>query len=134
MDTITLARELGRAIQQEESYINLNNVQAQADADAELQKLIGEFNTKRMGINEEASKKDRDQQKLTTLNREMREVYSKIMSNENMIAYNEAKIEFEKVSNRVTAIVQQSIDGVDPEIADYTESCSGSCSTCGGCG
>ena len=69
MDTITLARELGRAIQQEESYINLKNVQAQADADAELQKLIGEFNTKRMGINEEASKKDRDQQKLTTLNR-----------------------------------------------------------------
>ncbi len=58
MDTITLARELGRAIQQEESYINLKNVQAQADADAELQKLIGEFNTKRMGINEEASKKD----------------------------------------------------------------------------
>ena len=134
MDTITLARELGRAIQQEESYINLKNVQAQADADAELQKLIGEFNTKRMGINEEASKKDRDQQKLTTLNREMREVYSKIMSNENMIAYNEAKEAFDKISNRVTAIIQQGIDGVDPEVADYAESCSGSCSTCGGCG
>lgn len=134
MDTITLARELGRAIQQEESYINLKNVQAQADADAELQKLIGEFNTKRMGINEEASKKDRDQQKLTTLNREMREVYSKIMSNENMIAYNEAKESFDKISNRVTAIIQQCIDGVDPEVADYAESCSGSCSTCGGCG
>ena len=100
MDTIALARELGRAIQQEESYINLKNVQAQADADADLQKLIGEFNTKRMGINEEASKKDRDQQKLTTLNREMREVYSKIMSNENMIAYNEAKEAFDKISNK----------------------------------
>ena len=134
MDTITLARELGRAIQQEESYINLKNVQAQADADAELQKLIGEFNTKRMGINEEASKKDRDQQKLTTLNREMREVYSKIMSNENMIAYNEAKEAFDMISNRVTAIIQQCIDGVGPEVADYAESCSGSCSTCGGCG
>ena len=134
MDTIALARELGRAIQQEESFINLKNVQAQADADADLQKLIGEFNTKRMGINEEASKKDRDQQKLTTLNREMREVYSKIMSNENMIAYNEAKEAFDKISNRVTAIIQQCIDGVDPEVADYAESCSGSCSTCGGCG
>ena len=86
-----------------------------------------------MGINEEASKKDRDQEKLTTLNKEMREVYSKIMSNENMIAYNQAKEAFDKVSNRVLAIVQQSIDGVDPEIADYTESCTGSCSTCGGC-
>ena len=133
MDVITLARELGRAIQQEESYKKLHEVQALADADAELQALIGEFNLKRMNINQEASKKDRDQEKLTTLNKEMREVYSKIMSNENMIAYNEAKEAFDKVANRVQAIVQQSIEGTDPEVADYTESCSGSCSTCGGC-
>lgn len=133
MDVITLARELGRAIQQEESYKKLHDVQAQADADTELQSLIGEFNLKRMNINQEASKKDRDQDKLNALNKEMREVYSKIMSNEHMIAYNEAKEGFDKVANRVQAIVQQSIDGVDPEVADYTESCSGSCSTCGGC-
>ena len=49
-------------------------------------------------------------------------------------AYNEAKEAFDKISNRVTAIIQQCIDGVDPEVADYAESCSGSCSTCGGCG
>lgn len=134
MDVITMARELGRAIQKEESYIKLHEVQAQADADAQLQDLIGQFNIKRLSINEEASKKDKDQEKLTKLNKEMREVYSKIMSNENMIAYNEAKEAFDKVSNRVQAIVQQCIEGTDPEIADYAESCTGSCSTCGGCG
>ncbi len=134
MDIIEQARELGRAIQKEEVFLNLHKVQAKADADAELQKLIGEFNTKRMQINDEASKKDRDQDKLTALNKEMREVYSDIMSNDNMIAYNEAKSEFDKVINRVLAIVQQSAEGIDPEIADYSESCGGSCSTCGGCG
>lgn len=134
MDVIELARQLGHAVQQEESYVKLHEVQAKADADTELQSLIGEFNLKRMAINEEASKKDRDQEKLTALNKEMREVYSKIMSNENMIAYNEAKQEFDKVANRVLAIVQQSSEGADPDTADYTESCSGSCSTCGGCG
>ena len=133
MDVITMTRELGRATTQEESNKKMNAVQAQADADAVLQDLIGQFNLKRLTINQEAAKKDRDQDKLTTLNKEMREVYSKIMSNENMIAYNEAKEAFDKVSNRVLAIVQQSIDGTDPEVADYTESCSGSCSTCGGC-
>lgn len=133
MDTISLARELGRAIQQEESYINLHKVQAQADADTQLQSLIGEFNAKRMSINEEAAKKERDSEKMTALNKEMREVYSQIMSNENMIAYNQAKEAFDKISNRVTAIIQQCIDGADPETADYTESCGGSCSTCGGC-
>lgn len=134
MDVIKLARELGHAIQQEESYITLHEVQAKADADTELQSLIGEFNLKRMSINEEASKKDRDQDKLTSLNKEMREVYSQIMSNENMIAYNDAKEAFDRVANRVLAIVQQSAEGVDPEVADYSESCGGSCSTCGGCG
>ncbi|MEE0914215.1 MAG: YlbF family regulator [Ruminococcus sp.] len=134
MDIITKARELGKALQQEESYIKLMEAQKTADADTELQSLIGEFNLKRMAINNEASKNDRDQDKLTQLNNEMREVYSKIMSNENMVAYNDAKEAFDPIATRVLAIIQQSAEGADPETADYTQSsCSGSCSTCGGC-
>lgn len=135
MDIIEKARELGKLLQQEESYIKLHEAQEKADADMELQNLIGDFNIKRMAINNEASKADRDQEKMTQLNTEMREAYSKIMSNENMIAYNEAKDKFDVIANRVLAIVQQSAEGADPETADYTQSsCSGSCSTCGGCG
>ena len=135
MDIIEKARELGKLIQQEESYIALQKAQADADADMELQNLIGDFNMMRMSINNEASKKDKDSDKLALLNSQMREDYSKIMSNKNMIAYNEAKDAFDMVANRVLAIVQQSAEGADPETADYsTSSCSGSCSTCGGCG
>ena len=135
MDIIEKARELGKLIQQEESYIALQKAQADADADMDLQNLIGDFNMKRMSINNEASKKDKDSDKLALLNSQMREDYSKIMSNKNMIAYNEAKDAFDMVANRVLAIVQQSVEGADPETADYsTSSCSGSCSTCGGCG
>lgn len=135
MDIIEKARELGKLIQQEESYIALQKAQAVADADMDLQNLIGDFNMKRMSINNEASKKDKDSDKLALLNSQMREDYSKIMSNKNMIAYNEAKDAFDMVANRVLAIVQQSAEGADPETADYsTSSCSGSCSTCGGCG
>lgn len=135
MDIIEKARELGKLIQQEESYIALQKAQADADADMDLQNLIGDFNMKRMSINNEASKKEKDSEKLALLNSQMREDYSKIMSNKNMIAYNEAKDAFDMVANRVLAIVQQSAEGADPETADYsTSSCSGSCSTCGGCG
>ena len=135
MDIIEKARELGKLIQQEESYIALQKAQADADADMELQNLIGDFNMKRMSINNEASKKDKDSDKLALLNSQMREDYSKIMSNKNMIAYNEAKDASDMIANRVLAIVQQSAEGADPETADYsTSSCSGSCSTCGGCG
>lgn len=135
MDIIEKARELGKLIQQEESYIALQKAQADADADMDLQNLIGDFNMKRMSINNEASKKDKDSDKLALLNSQMREDYSKIMSNKNMIAYNEAKDAFDVIANRILAIVQQSAEGADPETADYsTSSCSGSCSTCGGCG
>ena len=131
MDIIEKARELGKLIQEEESYKKLQEAQKSADADMELQRLIGEFNLKRMSINNEASKKE----KLSKLNTEMREAYSQIMSNENMIAYNDAKAAFDVVANRVLAIVQQSAEGADPETADYSQSsCSGSCATCGGCG
>lgn len=134
MDIITKARELGKLLQQEEAYVKLNEVQTKADADTQLQELIGEFNLKRMAINNEASKSEQDKDKLTQLNTEMREVYSKIMSNENMIAYNEAKDAFDLIANRVLAIVQQCAEGADPETADLAQSsCNGSCSTCGGC-
>lgn len=134
MDIITLARELGKAIQKEETFIKLQEVQSKADADTALQNLIGDFNIKRMAINNEASKKESNQDKLTQLNTEMREVYSKIMSNENMIAYNDAKEAFDAVAGRVLAIVQQSAEGADPETADLSQSsCSGSCESCGGC-
>ena len=132
MDVITMARELGKALQQEETFINWQNAQRVADADTELQALIGEFNLKRMIINDEASKQDGDQEKLTKANKEMREVYSKIMSNDNMIAYNDAKSAFDAVYNRVNAIIQQSAQGADPDTADAVD-CTGSCSTCGGC-
>ena len=132
MDIIEKARELGRLIQEEDSY---QSAKEKNDKDEELQRLIGEFNLKRMSINNEASKKERDQEKLSKLNTEMREAYSQIMSNENMIAYNDAKAAFDVVANRVLAIVQQSAEGADPETADYSQSsCSGSCATCGGCG
>ena len=94
MDIIEKARELGKLIQQEETYIKLHEAEKKADADTELQNLIGEFNLKRISINNEASKAEKDQDKMQALNQEMRAVYAKIMQNENMLAYNEAKEKF----------------------------------------
>ena len=133
MDIIQMAREIGKAIQQEDAYLKLRIAQQNSDNDKELQNLIGEFNLKRIAINNEAQKSDRDDDKLQQLNKEMRSVYANIMKNENMTAYNEAKQQLESVLQRVLAIISQSADGEDPETTDYSPSCTGSCSTCGGC-
>ena len=81
-DAIMIARQLGHAIQEEEAYKNIMNAKTEADADEGLQALITEFNIKRVAINAEACKTDRDEETLKKLNEEMRTAYSDIMSNE----------------------------------------------------
>ena len=93
-----------------------------------------EYDSKRVAINAEACKTDRDEETLKQLNAEMRTAYSDIMNNEHMKAYNDAKQNFDKVLQRVLAIVQNSADGEDPDTTDFSEDCTHDCSTCGGCG
>lgn len=134
MDIIELTRELGKAMQADERFLKMRIARQNSDNDEELQNLIGEFNLKRMTINNEAGKEERDEEKLQQLNTELREIYTKVMQNENMIAYNEAKELMDNMLKRVNAILSITADGGDPETADLTEeACGGSCSGCSGC-
>ena len=132
-DVIAIARQLGHAIQEQEEYKTIMTAKDAADNDEALQALITEFNIKRVAINAEACKTDRDDETLKMLNEEMRTAYSDIMNNEHMKAYNDAKQAFDKVLQRVLAIVQQSAEGQDPDTTDFSEDCTHDCSTCGGC-
>ena len=132
-DIITLTRQLGHAIQAEDFYKNYNAAKLAADADETLQSLIAEFNRVRVAINAEACKSERDEDALRTLNEQMRTLYSDIMSNSCMTAYNDAKQEFDSSLQRIVAIITQSADGEDPDTTDYHEDCTHDCSTCGGC-
>ena len=130
---LEMAKDLGRAIQQDERFMKMQMAQARADEDEALQALIGEFNLKRMAINAESAKgEEQDEEKLRALNVEIREVYAKVMANESMAAYNEAKTEMDKLTNAVGAILNMAAQGLDPD--DYEEhSCGGNCCSCGGC-
>ncbi len=130
---LEMAKELGHAIQADERFIRTQMAQNAADEDEALQALIGEFNLKRMAINAEAAKgEEQDEAKMRTLNEELRAVYARVMANESMAAYNEAKTELDKVTNAIGAILNMASQGLNPD--DYDEhSCSGNCSSCGGC-
>ncbi|MBQ3691792.1 MAG: YlbF family regulator [Clostridia bacterium] len=136
MDMIELARQIGREIQQDETYIKMRLAEQTSEADEKLQELITDFNLKRMAINNEASKVDKDEEKLQNLNKEMRHLYAQVMQNENMVNYNKAKKEFDEKLQRVLAIIQNSAEGDDPETTDFIGGmgCSGRCGSCGGCG
>ena len=133
MDIIALAREIGKALQQDEKYLALEAARKESDSDAALQELIGEFNLKRMAINNEVQKDDRSEEKLKELNDDLRHTYAQIMMNENMTRYNEAKTEVDNLVQRITTIIAMSAEGEDPETCDIEASCSGNCASCGGC-
>lgn len=130
---LEMARELGEAIQQDERFIRVQMAQAAADADDALQGYIGEFNLKRIALNNESQKDEKDEQKIEQLNSELRAAYANIMKNASMTAYNEAKPALDTLINQVARIITLSAQGEDPQSIDEQEGCSGSCGTCGGC-
>lgn len=134
MDIIELAREIGKQLQQDQRYLNFEIARQQSDEDEELQQAIGEFNLKRMAINNEAQKEDRNEETLKRLNEEFRAVYGRIMANEHMLRYNDAKNELDALVQRITGIITLCAEGENPETCDYdAASCGGDCSSCGGC-
>lgn len=130
---IEMARSIGRELQNDERFVRTQLAQAAADEDAELQELIGEFNLKRIALNQEMSKEEKDNEKLQTLDGEIRDVYARLMANEHMQAYQAAKQELDAVVSGVATIVTLSAQGQDPDSIDETPSCGGNCSGCAGC-
>ena len=134
MDIINLAREMGKAIQEDQRFLNMQVAKQNSENDEQLNNLIGEFNLKRIAINNESQKSEQDSDKMQQLNRELRNAYAQIMKNPNMVAYNQAKDSLDALLKRVNAIIVQSAEGENPETTDLAESsCAGDCSSCGGC-
>lgn len=136
MDAISLSIELGKAIQNDEIYINYKLASQKNDEDKNLQNLIGEFNLKKLSINNEISKKEKDDTKIKILNDELKDIYLKIMENENMKNYQEKKNKFDKFINKINKIISASALGQDPmevNLDDDKKSCFGNCGSCDGC-
>ncbi len=139
MTVIEAARALGKVVQADERYIAYAKAKEANDADAELQNLIGEFNLIRQNVALESDKapEEVDGEKVKELSKKMQEAYEKVMANENMALFTVAKQGMDKLMSEINTILTYSVEGMDPETcpsAPPAAECSGSCSTCGGCG
>ena len=134
---IKSVRELGKAIQADETFKAYIAAKLDADNDETLQNAIGEFNLVKMQISEETQKEDKDEAKLQELNVQLRKCYADIIANEKMQKYNNANQLYSGLINKVYAILEMCCNGEDPETCEVkTEeaSCGGNCASCGGCG
>ena len=134
MDIIEMTRELGKMIQADKRYSDYVAAKEKNDKDAELQKLIADFEAKRYELNMEMSKTDKDTDKLKELDGVIKNIYGEIMVNPNMAAFNVAKNEMDGLLNEINNVIIASANGEDPMTCPSKPTgCSGSCSSCGGC-
>lgn len=134
MDIMTLTRELGKALQNDDRYIAYQVAKQRNDEDAELQALMDDFHTTQKQLNTELIKENKDTENIKTLNEHMQSVYNEVMSNPNMKAFSEAQSELELLVGNIQQIISLCANGEDPDTCEPSTGCTGSCETCGGCG
>ena len=133
MDIIDQVRALALELQKDQRYLVLENARRMNDADEELQQQIGEFNLARIDLNNEISKPEKDADRIAELNDKVRKIYGDIMSNESMVAYNEAKNGVDQLMQYINAILVTAVNGGDPMTVEEPSSCGGDCAGCSGC-
>lgn len=133
MEIIELAREMGKALQETAQYKAYIAAREANDNDENLQNMIQEFNLTKMQISAASQAEVRDTDKIADLSTKLQNLYNEIMENGNMNAYNEAKEGIEGIIRQVNFILEMAANGEDPMTCPTESSCSGSCSTCGGC-
>ena len=133
MDIIEMTRELGKAIQADDRYIAYTLAKQANDDDEQLQNLINAFNLKRMQLQMEVGKADKNDDKIAELDEVIKSSYKSIMENPKMVVYQAAKEGLDELLNQVNTIISMSANGMDPDKINLEASCTGNCSTCGGC-
>lgn len=136
MSVVELTRQLGAEIQKDERYLNFSKARENNDKDAELNDMIGKLNLVQLSYQQEAGKGDEaDADKMSEYDKQFRELYEKIMSNPNMLAYEAARKEVDDMMNYVMQLLSLCVNGEDPATCEPVQehSCGGSCGSCGGC-
>ncbi|MCD7775483.1 MAG: YlbF family regulator [Clostridiales bacterium] len=136
MDVIEMTRKLGEAIQADDRYIKLMEAKKANDADFELNALIGKLNLIQMSYQHAQESGETDENKLNEYDKEFRDVYGEVMLNPHMKVYEEARQDVDDLMNYIVQILSLCVNGEDPATCSpqTDEGCTGSCSTCGGCG
>ena len=130
-EVIRLTRELGKAIQKDERYLNYVEARKANEADDELNSLIAKINLIQASYQQEASREDSSESKMKAYDEEFRQVYAQIMMNKTMQNFESVRKEVDDMMNYLTGILALCVNGEDPDTCEpQPAGCSGSCESC----
>jgi len=127
-DIIEKARELGKMIADSDEMKALKGAEELQLADPKAQELMMEYANKREEISKKASDPNMTKEGFEAIQKEMEDAFKKLMTNENIKRYIEANKQFKTLIEQVNAIIAYFVKG-----EEQSGSCSGNCSSCGGC-
>ena len=120
-----LAKQLGKALKEDEKLVRLENAKKGYEADPELQKMMVEYEVQQKVLQGEITKQERDTMFIEIIQNRINELYTAIMEHPAFIELNEAQSEVNELMNAVNNTITFEITGEIP-------SCTHNCSTCGG--
>lgn len=124
MEILKKAHELGEMIKESEEMKIMDKADEAQKNDKEAQKLLEEFNLKRMNLARDMQAGKIEQAEAIIKNNE---AFAHMIKESKTIAdYVEAKKAFDGMVNEINKILNYYITGQDPN-------CTHDCSTCGGC-
>ena len=133
MDMIAMAREIGRAIQQDERYIRATEGANKVNSSEVLAKMVDEFNDMRNQLDMLTAKgPGANNDEVMALDEKLNALYDAINSEPTMMEYTAARMEFETFVNHVIKIVTGAANGENPDEIEL-DTCGGSCDHCSGC-
>ncbi|MBO5008891.1 MAG: YlbF family regulator [Clostridia bacterium] len=127
-DIIEKARELGQMIADSDEFKALKGAEELQLSDPEAQQLMMEYANTREALSKKAADPDMTKEGFEAIQTEMEQAFQKLMTNANIKRYIEANQSFKTLIDQVNAIIAYFVKG-----EEQSGSCSGNCSTCGGC-
>ncbi len=127
MDIFELAAQLGKALKEDERLVKLEEAKKAYENDKELQKYMVEYEVQQKALQQELTKEERDTMFIDIIQKRIDELYKLIMEHSVFQQLNEAQAEVNELMNAVNGTITFNITGEKPS------SCTGSCSSCGGC-
>lgn len=127
-EIIEKARELGQMLSESDEFKALKGAEEMQLADKDAQELMMEYANKREELSKRAMAENVSKEDFESIQKEAEEAFNKLLTNANIKRYIEANGAFKTLVDQVNAIIAYYVKG-----EEQSGSCSGNCSSCGGC-
>lgn len=133
-EILNLAQQLGTRIAESEEIKTFKEMEKIYFGSEEAQNAMRQYEDTRAKMTVKAKETGMTPESLQLFQKEMKEAMDKLMENETVKQYLEAKAAFNDILTKVNSIISFCVQGEEQDLATTSSGgCSGNCSSCSSC-